>query len=88
MVGNMRGGLSFYKSPCVLAEVGRASKGFMDIHKSSISHIRWITIFEAISSNVFDSEGGITQFLMEDRKEADIDPPSGEEPINTPFKRP
>ena len=37
---------------------------------------------------MFDSEGGITQFLMKDKKEADIDPFSGEEPVNTSFKRP
>ena len=88
MVGNTRGGISFYKSPCVLAEVGRASRGSMDIHMSYLTHNHWITIFEAISRNTLDAEGGTAQFLMEDRKEADINPLSGEEPVNTPFKRP
>ena len=41
-----------------------------------------------MNSDSFDSEEGITQFLMEDRKEADIDPLSGVEPVNAPFKRP
>ena len=46
MVGNTRGGISFYKSLYALAEVGRASRGFMDIHTSALTHNRWITIFE------------------------------------------
>ena len=54
---------------------------------SSFPHTRWITIFEAMNSDSFDSEEGITQFLMEDRKEADIYPLSGVEPVNTPSKR-
>ena len=65
------------QAPCVLVEAGQASKGFMDILMSFFPHTRWITIFEAMSSNTFDSEEGITQFLMEDRKEADIDQLSG-----------
>ena len=88
MVGNTRGGLSFYKSPCVLVEVGRAPRGFMDIHMSSPTHNGWVTIFEAISRNTFDAEEGTTQFLMEDRKEVDINPHSGGEPVDTPFNHP
>ena len=34
------------------------------------------------------TEGEITEFLVEDRKEADIDPLSGDEPVNIPFKCP
>ena len=60
----------------------------MNTHTSSLTHNRWIIIFEAISRNTFDAEGGTTQFLMEDRKEADLDPLTGEEIVNIPFKRP
>ena len=76
------------QAPCVLVEAGQASKGFMDIHMSFFPHTRWITIFEAMNSDSFYSKEGVTQFLMEDRREADIDPLSGVEPVNAPFKRP
>ena len=46
------------------------------------------TIFESIGRGTFDAEGGTTQFLLEDWKEVDLDPISGEEQVNTPFKRP
>ena len=74
--------------PMCLGRGWSGPKGFMDIHMSSLTHTCSITIFEAIRSNTFDSEGGITQFLMEDRKEANIDPLSGEEPVKIPFNRP
>ena len=55
---------------------------------SSFPHTCWTTIFEAMNSESFDLEEGINQFLMEDKKETDIDLLSGVEPVNTPFKRP
>ena len=50
-------------------------------------HGRWITFFESVGRGAFDDKGGAMQLLMEDRKGI-VDPLTGEDSINTPFKRP
>ena len=84
---NSRGGLSFFRSPSVPEEEGRASVGFMEINMTTLEHVRWITIFELVGRGAFNDKGAAAQFLTEDRK-GGIDPGSGEEPVNTPFKCP
>ena len=40
-----RGGLSFFRLPCVVEEDGRALAGFMEINRTTLAHGRWITFF-------------------------------------------
>ena len=86
-VASAKGGLSFFRSPSVPGEEGKASVGFMDINRTTLEHGRWITIFELVGRGAFDNKGGVVQFLMEDRK-GGVDPGSGDKPVNTSFKRP
>ena len=78
-----RGG-SFFRSPYVPEETGQNLEGFMEIADDSLSHSRWIAIFDAVGKGTFDDEEGATHFILED-KTGGVDQKG---PVNTQFKLP
>ena len=56
----------------------------MEIAEDSLSHYRWIAIFNAVRKGTFDDKEGATQFILEDKTGC----VNQKGPVNTPFKCP
>ena len=61
----------------------------MELKDTTLTHNRWVAIFEAVMQGTFDSRDGevVMEFVM-DNKLGDPDLSTGEHPARTPFKRP
>ena len=69
--------------------MGIASCLFMDLKDTSLTHNRRVAIFKAVGKGTFDVTGGeaVTQFILGDKLGYTY-PSTGENLIQTPFKRP
>ena len=56
----------------------------MEISEESLSHPRWIAIFDAVGKGTIGNKEGATQFILEDKTGC----VNQKGPVNIPFKRP